>query len=50
MISKFARLPALMVTVPLNMHDYDKPKKGYYYPKNDNESGWERIKIMFRTE
>lgn len=51
MISKLVRFPAMLAIGPaLNTHDFDKPAKGYYYPKNDSEDGWERVKRMFRAE
>ena len=51
MISKISKLPMLLAFGPaLDTHNFDKPAKGYYYPKNDNESGWDRVKRVFKTE
>lgn len=51
MISKISRLPIMFAFGPsLATKDFDKPPKDYYYPKNDNEDGWERVKRIFKTE
>lgn len=53
MISRILRYPTLIAFGPsLQIYNHDKPAKGkdYYYPTNDDESGWERIKAMFRRE
>lgn len=50
-MSKFVRLPMLFAIGPMmNTRDFDIPAKGYYYPKNDDEDGWSRVKRMFRAE
>jgi hypothetical protein len=51
MISKISKLPVIFALGPLlATKDYDTPAKGSYFPKNDNEDGWERVKRMFATE
>lgn len=51
MISKFVKLPMVFAIGPvINYKDYDIPAKGFYYPKNDDEDGWTRVKRMFATE
>lgn len=54
MFSRIFRYPTLLAFGPSvnTYYNYDKPAKGenYYMPKNDSESGWDRVKQMFRQE
>jgi hypothetical protein len=51
MISKVARLPVLLAFgIPLDTKNFDRPHKEFYYPKNDSEDGWDRVKRMFKAE
>lgn len=55
MISRLVRFPiALSAIGPvINSQDalFDRPRgKNYSFPKTDDETGWERVKRMFRTE
>lgn len=51
MISNVRRLPFLVaVGIPLDSKNFDKPHKDFLYPKNDGETGWDRVKRIFITE